>query len=327
VELIPIDHGLCLPETLDEPYFEWLHWPQASIPFSKEELEYIDRLDPAFDCSLLREELPSLREACLRMLVLSTTFLKLAALEGLTLCEIGGMMTRELCGVEEEASELEKVCVLAMWEAKKDFRLEEDGVEDSLVSEDFSAEDDNVQFEMDDDDEVPELKLPERAFYSPTYGCRSISPRAPLSPQQWSLNDSSPEMVLPSFQSLEISAFPRSPLGLAQLQPSPTMCDSYSLSRMSSLKLNPKFRSHTQIEKPRPIGLRGYAALNVTQAVRDASEDGRERPESPLVLTDMNEKVWSLFLVHLTQLLPESFLRVKLKSKNQVQRLGTSCRF
>lgn len=28
-ELIPIDHGFCLPETLEAPYFEWLHWPQV----------------------------------------------------------------------------------------------------------------------------------------------------------------------------------------------------------------------------------------------------------------------------------------------------------
>ena len=27
VELVPIDHGFCLPEALDPPYLEWLHWP------------------------------------------------------------------------------------------------------------------------------------------------------------------------------------------------------------------------------------------------------------------------------------------------------------
>ncbi|GKE38965.1 phosphatidylinositol 4-kinase gamma 7-like protein, partial [Tanacetum coccineum] len=40
VELIPIDHGLCLPKNLEDSYFEWIHWPQASIPFSEDELEY-----------------------------------------------------------------------------------------------------------------------------------------------------------------------------------------------------------------------------------------------------------------------------------------------
>ena len=51
-ELIPIDHGFCLPETLEAPYFEWLHWPQAMLPFSEEELAYIRRLDIEV-CALL----------------------------------------------------------------------------------------------------------------------------------------------------------------------------------------------------------------------------------------------------------------------------------
>ena len=29
LELCPIDHGFCLPEALEPPYLEWLHWPQA----------------------------------------------------------------------------------------------------------------------------------------------------------------------------------------------------------------------------------------------------------------------------------------------------------
>ena len=30
-ELRPIDHGFCLPEALEPPYFEWLHWPQVAL--------------------------------------------------------------------------------------------------------------------------------------------------------------------------------------------------------------------------------------------------------------------------------------------------------
>ncbi|GJT73268.1 hypothetical protein Tco_1032554 [Tanacetum coccineum] len=40
VELILIDHGLCLPKNLEDSYFEWIHWPQASILFLEDELEY-----------------------------------------------------------------------------------------------------------------------------------------------------------------------------------------------------------------------------------------------------------------------------------------------
>jgi hypothetical protein len=89
VELIPIDHGPCLPEALEDPYFEWIHLPQASIPFSDDELDYIEKLDPGKDCDMLRMQLPMIREACLRVLVLCTIFLKEAAIHGLCLAEIG----------------------------------------------------------------------------------------------------------------------------------------------------------------------------------------------------------------------------------------------
>ncbi|KAI8019579.1 Phosphatidylinositol 4-kinase gamma 7 [Camellia lanceoleosa] len=113
VDLIPIDHGLCLPEALEDPYFEWIHWPQASIPFSEDELEYIRNLDPVSDSEMLRTELPMIREACLRILTLSTIFLKEATDFGLCLAEIGGMMSREFRGHVEEPSELEIVCLEA----------------------------------------------------------------------------------------------------------------------------------------------------------------------------------------------------------------------
>ena len=29
LELVPIDHGFCLPEALEPPYFEWLYWGQV----------------------------------------------------------------------------------------------------------------------------------------------------------------------------------------------------------------------------------------------------------------------------------------------------------
>ncbi|XP_024370517.1 phosphatidylinositol 4-kinase gamma 6 isoform X2 [Physcomitrium patens] len=251
VDLIPIDHGLCLPETLEDLYFEWLHWPQASIPFSKEELDYIEKLDPAKDCSLLRKELPTMREACLRMLVLCTIFLKLAAEAGLTLSEIGGMMTRELCG--EEASELENVCELARMELLSS-SPESDDFDGFNLAEDFS---DDFQFDMDDHVEVPALKLPDihrsPNSSSPANGCRSMSPLS------------------------------------------------------SSPSWSPRFELSSQ------IGLSNFRALEISPI----------RP-SPL---DMSEKEWSLFLEGFQELLPEAFAEVKFKSKNQVQRLGTSCRF
>lgn len=114
LELIPIDHGLCLPECLEDPYFEWIHWPQASIPFSENELEYIKKLDPNIESEMLRTELPMIREACIRILTLCTVFLKKAAAFGLCLAEIGQIMTREFRCKNQEPSELEVICLEAL---------------------------------------------------------------------------------------------------------------------------------------------------------------------------------------------------------------------
>lgn len=158
VELIPIDHGLCLPETLEDPYFEWLHWPQASIPFSEDELEYISKLDPIKDAEMLRVKLPMVREACLRILVLCTIFLKKAAESGLCLAEIGAMMSRESQGMEEAPSELEVVCMQAKLEVDREMsaiRSEAEAGEDIIseisLEEDYMAE--QIQFDMDYEDD------------------------------------------------------------------------------------------------------------------------------------------------------------------------------
>lgn len=52
--------------------FEWLHWPQSSIPFTDEELQYIEELDVDKDEAMLRAELPNLRSSCLRVMRLAT---------------------------------------------------------------------------------------------------------------------------------------------------------------------------------------------------------------------------------------------------------------
>ncbi|XP_010505843.1 PREDICTED: phosphatidylinositol 4-kinase gamma 1-like [Camelina sativa] len=112
-ELVPIDHGLCLPEFLDDPYFEWLNWPQAFVPFTDYELQYISNLDPFKDAELLRTELHSLPESAIRVLIVCTVFLKHAAAAGLCLAEIGEKMTRDFSRGEESFSLLETFCTKA----------------------------------------------------------------------------------------------------------------------------------------------------------------------------------------------------------------------
>ncbi|PNH06148.1 hypothetical protein TSOC_007511, partial [Tetrabaena socialis] len=112
-ELIPIDHGFCLPETLEAPYFEWLHWPQTMLPFTEEELQYIRELSVERDTGILRQELPMLRPECLRVLEVCTTLLKTCAAAGLTLFDIASVMTRPFVDSDEEPSELERICAYA----------------------------------------------------------------------------------------------------------------------------------------------------------------------------------------------------------------------
>jgi len=156
VDITPIDHGLCLPENLEDPYFEWLHWPQASIPFSEDELEYIYKLDAIKDTEMLRRELPMVREACLRVLILCTIFLKKAAEAGLCLAEIGAMMSREFHGVEEECSELEEIYMTAVSQVITDqisvIKSEgEDSRSELSLEEEHLPE--QFQFDMDYEDD------------------------------------------------------------------------------------------------------------------------------------------------------------------------------
>lgn len=140
LELIPIDHGFCLPDSLEAPYFEWLHWPQAMLPFDEEELGYIHDLDIDKDLDILRTNLPMLREDCLRTLMVSTHILKKCAAAGLTLHEIGSVYSRPLLGLDEEPSELEKLCQYA-WQhvqENKSSRLRHQG--DCLLLEEDEEE-------------------------------------------------------------------------------------------------------------------------------------------------------------------------------------------
>lgn len=183
LELIPIDHGLCLPEALEDPYFEWLHWPQSSLPFSEEELDYIKGLDEYKDADILRRELPMLREACYRMLILSTTLLKRAAAAGLCLAEIGEMMSRD--GIEE-VSHLELLCMQAKLQVQQDFLSEkmccedEEDIEGSLseLSEQFEVEMDHEYFlKLKSTYESPNLSTSGYPFQSLGVFSYSTSPR------------------------------------------------------------------------------------------------------------------------------------------------------
>eukprot|EP00917_Polyrhabdina_sp_WS-2016_P000647 GHVP01001425.1.p1 GENE.GHVP01001425.1~~GHVP01001425.1.p1 ORF type:complete len:745 (+),score=123.00 GHVP01001425.1:30-2264(+) len=96
LNLIPIDHGLCIPDslTINREDWCWVDWPQTRIHLSDEELRLVARLNPIRDVSFLGEAL-NIRASCLRAMRASVEFLKLAVQEGLTLAEIAYLMTRD----------------------------------------------------------------------------------------------------------------------------------------------------------------------------------------------------------------------------------------
>ena len=137
-ELVPIDHGFCLPEagtvlagTL--PQFEWRDWPQARMPMSADVAAYISRIDVEADAALLTGSGadavdispptgllapppppgrvgaggtspggggPRLRDECVRTMRMGTLLLQCGAAGGLTLGEIADIMCDEIYGAD-----------------------------------------------------------------------------------------------------------------------------------------------------------------------------------------------------------------------------------
>uniref|UniRef100_A0A2P2L7E5 1-phosphatidylinositol 4-kinase n=1 Tax=Rhizophora mucronata TaxID=61149 RepID=A0A2P2L7E5_RHIMU len=305
VELIPIDHGLCLPEALEDPYFEWIHWPQASIPFSDDELEYIEKLNPAKDCEMLRAELPMIHEACLRVLVLCTIFLKEAAASGLCLAEIGEMMSREFHAGEEEPSELEVVCMKA-----KSLMAERD-----VLSPMANLGDEECQFNIDC--EEPELDFTKmRIDYSCNpfqTGFGSVNGGCLLSKLEESIEE---ENGSEGEYWQEGSALPG---------PERFSTMTYLSMSLKNTTLGVKNRKHQKFSGEKPED--GYFT-NKSSGHRSANE---QLPASMSFVTvvDMNEEEWSLFLEKFQELLYPAFAKRKSVTlgQRQRQRLGTSCQF
>jgi hypothetical protein len=103
--LVPIDHGLCLPSTLEELYFCWMNWSQAKMPFDADALRFISSLSADALASRLREL--SFREECIETLRITTEVLKRGAARQLSLHQIATLLCRSL---PDEPSRVE-VCV------------------------------------------------------------------------------------------------------------------------------------------------------------------------------------------------------------------------
>jgi hypothetical protein len=107
-QLVPIDHGLSIPDTIDISEYDvcWRNWPQCKEPLTSASLTYIRQIDPLQDILKLKS-IMSFRDSCLKNIRIATTFLKKSAEAGLTLHQIGSMLYRK--GYNETPSILEIV--------------------------------------------------------------------------------------------------------------------------------------------------------------------------------------------------------------------------
>lgn len=120
IELIPIDHGYCLPDSFEDCTFDWLYWPQAKQPFSPETINYIKSLDAEQDLALLKFHGWEVPIECAQTLRISTMLLKKGAERGLTPFTIGNIMCRETLNkksvIEEIVEEARESLVSGMRE-------------------------------------------------------------------------------------------------------------------------------------------------------------------------------------------------------------------
>ena len=94
-KLIPIDHGMTIPDSLEVCSFDlvWLGWTHADKPFSHQSLDFIRDIDVMKDIKLLEDNF-KFRPICLRNMRISNILLKKAAEAGLTLANIGQILCR-----------------------------------------------------------------------------------------------------------------------------------------------------------------------------------------------------------------------------------------
>lgn len=84
--LVPIDHGLSIPDNLEVCSFDlaWLSWDQATRPFSKNSKRFVESLNVMEDIEML-EKTFKFRSICLRNMRISNLLLIKGVQEGLTL--------------------------------------------------------------------------------------------------------------------------------------------------------------------------------------------------------------------------------------------------
>ncbi|TYZ58295.1 hypothetical protein PybrP1_003781 [[Pythium] brassicae (nom. inval.)] len=108
-ELIPIDHGYCLPQFLEIAWCDWCwyNWPQLKEPLSADDRAYVLSLSALSDCEALAKKIP-LRRACRRNLLIAGMVVQKGVRADLVLYDIARIMCRDDL---DAPSVLERLCL------------------------------------------------------------------------------------------------------------------------------------------------------------------------------------------------------------------------
>jgi hypothetical protein len=129
--LVPIDHGCCLPTRLEVSDLEWcwMNWPQTKAAIRPEVQAYAASLDIDTDISLLTQAAIPLSANSMRVLRVTTAFIKLGVAQGLTLFDLASAMSRQDPAMP---SDLERVVLRAKWKAAARAMRSDRGFDDEL---------------------------------------------------------------------------------------------------------------------------------------------------------------------------------------------------
>lgn len=119
--LIPIDHGLALPDRISMGWADWvwLSWPQVRRPLHPKLRKALLAIDIDEHIGVLRAHMgPSLRPGCYTVLRIAHSILVTGISAGMTLADIGSMIARTDSGMTRP-SKVERMLALARREAEE----------------------------------------------------------------------------------------------------------------------------------------------------------------------------------------------------------------
>ncbi|KAL6127592.1 hypothetical protein ACLB2K_070956 [Fragaria x ananassa] len=108
-QLIPIDHGCCIPENFERCRFDWIGWSQCKKAYSQETLNYIRKINPDEDIKYLQAHGLILSDESQQTLRISSMILKQGAQAGKTPHQIGSMFHKDDPDDKEYESVVQKL--------------------------------------------------------------------------------------------------------------------------------------------------------------------------------------------------------------------------